>query len=594
MILGLVGATACTRETTVAPRGSTAVPLDPARDGFGFGNFAASDTEEIFDAGDLRSMFGAGVDICLYGDARSCEPTAEAAAFARMVNLARSGGHCEGLVVRAAELFAQSPPEPTSELDNDGEVTHGIIRRFATQLFAEVRAEAALWNSRDLRAIVATLQSALAAGVLSHTMGLYTQSGGHAVLPYEVQWRSESVARIGVYDPNWPGEKRHVDVDVAADRWRFSFSAENPDLDARPWTGGSGTMDLVSLAARDTRRCPFCGEPTGSEESAGAVLLVRSAGSQWSVRTRAGVLTAGAETEIAGTVRPVRADSGSVRDHLVDLPASTLADADGRFTLEIDSATRVSMLLPEAIVEVDVAGDAAPVTVTVRRNGVETSGGTARVAVARGFLGLVVTGTEINLDHAPDAIAATHRSDGRMLRVAVDPDTKTNDASLAELSADLTPELERPTDFPGSADDPAPPTTQMVAGPEDDRAGAADAARIQFDVSEWTLPDDDPASFGFLATDVVAGRPDETVACRSISCLRRRTVWVPRGGYDARDGAVVLSPYEFVLDGSRIPVEIRCGVRGPWVASETVATGQRASCRIDNVTADATIGVRPG
>lgn len=573
-----------------------AVPLDPSRDGFAFGNFAASDTEAVFDANDLRSMFGAGVDVCLYGDAESCEPTAEAAAFARMVNLARSGGHCEGLVVRVAELFSQAPPVATSSLDNSGEVTHGIIRRFATQLFGDVRAAAATWSRRSLGEIVVELEGTLSRGVLGHTMGLYTQSGGHSVLPYSLSWTSPTTVRVGVYDPNWPGRARHVDIDVATDRWRFSFAASDAAADTTPWTGGAGTLDLVPLAAREAQRCPFCGDGADAGTT-GAVMLMRSAGGDWSVRTRSGVLTAGAATEVAGSVRPVRAEGGAVRDHLVDVPASAVSGPEGRLVMEIASPTRAVMLLPTGIVEVQVTHATAPVTVTVTESAVTTSGGDAEVSVSRGILGAVVSGSDIAVTHGADRIVAAHTADGARLRVEVGPTTKTNDDRLAELSTDLPGVLTRPTDFPPLAPAPVmvpPQVPESPLGPESRASEPAEppVTRISFDVTGWGRSDEDPASYGFVASDVVGGLDDETQVCRSVSCLRRKTVWLTRGGYDPGSGSIVVSPYEFRMTEVGVPFEVRCGRRGPWQRSVVEGSGHGASCQINNVTVETTVYVR--
>ena len=68
--------------------------LIPNENGFSFPNFGSSASPEIFDETDIIAMFGASE--CLDGVAEPCVLTAEAAAWARMVNETRSSGHCEG------------------------------------------------------------------------------------------------------------------------------------------------------------------------------------------------------------------------------------------------------------------------------------------------------------------------------------------------------------------------------------------------------------------------------------------------------------------------------------------------------------------
>ena len=120
-----------------------ATTLRPTPDGFAFPNFPASATPIGFGDADLFAMFGA--EACVDGVSTPCVATAEAAAWARMVNQARVSGHCEGLVVQAADRFDLGLSPPTFELKNDEIVTAGIIRRFATQFFPEVQDERDEW-----------------------------------------------------------------------------------------------------------------------------------------------------------------------------------------------------------------------------------------------------------------------------------------------------------------------------------------------------------------------------------------------------------------------------------------------------------------
>ena len=126
-----------------------ATTLRPTPDGFAFPNFPGSITPEQFDASDLVAMFGEGA--CVGGVIDPCEPTAEAAAWARMVNQAKASGSCEGLVVEASKRFNAAMKPLTVDLANEGEVTHKIFRSFATQFFPEVQAERDEWAKKSLR-----------------------------------------------------------------------------------------------------------------------------------------------------------------------------------------------------------------------------------------------------------------------------------------------------------------------------------------------------------------------------------------------------------------------------------------------------------
>ena len=105
--------------------------LMPEDNGFSFANFGSRATPEVFNADDLVQMFGA--QACVDENTTNCVPTAEAASWARMVNEARASGHCEGLAVQSAARFSTKADPVTVRLQNEGDVTHGIIRAFATQ-----------------------------------------------------------------------------------------------------------------------------------------------------------------------------------------------------------------------------------------------------------------------------------------------------------------------------------------------------------------------------------------------------------------------------------------------------------------------------
>lgn len=571
--------------------------MDPARDGFSFANFTAADTPEHFDVSDLKSMFGAGSDVCLYGDAQTCTPTPEAAAFARMVNLARASGHCEGLVVRAAELFSQGPPAPVAELVNEGEVTHGVIRTVATQLFSQVRREAARWAARSLDEIARALGDSLSRGEARYSMGLYTQSGGHSVLPIALETQDDGRVRVEVYDPNWPGQRRAVLLDTDRDRWEFSFGSPDPRSDPAPWTGGAGDIDLVDLEARRDAGCPFCGEA----ESGEVLMLVRSAGSDWSVRARGGVLTAGSSTDVAGIVRPLRAVGRAPRgggpavprDHVVDIE-----DVSGGVALSLSSSARISVLWPTAIIEIEVTDPVDEVSVILDTDAVsgvgivEVAGGDATVTVSRGHLGLTVTSDDLRVEHRADRIVAVDGDTGQ--RVVVDAGRKTNSDVATRLTVDLPPQLVRVTDV-----SPVPPTTVPATAPgavvtttPREVTGPSPLVRIGFSLDGWGPAPDAEISYGFVATDVIGGEPDDTQTCRSTGCLARKVVWMPRGGFDPTRDVWVVSPYEFRIAGVRGPFDVRCGKRAGWTPASPDGGTYRAVCVFDSVESNVTIALR--
>ncbi|GBL21584.1 hypothetical protein EMGBS4_16440 [Acidimicrobiaceae bacterium] len=150
----------------------------PASDGYSFPNFESTSSEEQFDGSDLFAMFGA--EACVDAVTNPCEPIAEAAAWARMVNQARAPGHCEGLVVEASKRFNSGLSPVTVKLENQGEVTHQIFRAFATQFLAEAQKETLSWQKKSLRQIVDALGASFQTGSVNYSMGVYSKIGGQA------------------------------------------------------------------------------------------------------------------------------------------------------------------------------------------------------------------------------------------------------------------------------------------------------------------------------------------------------------------------------------------------------------------------------
>ncbi len=260
-------------EESIAPSGvPVATEMNPAVNGFAFANFGSGEYEFEFGVPELVEMFGDGPDICSSGSGSTCSPTAEAAAFAQMVNQARAGGHCEGFSVVATTRF-NSLVEPVSvALRDDDETIAALARGFATQFLPEVQEDVTRWLGTSLGEKVAVLEQSLADGTIDFALGVYTEYGGHSILPYAVEYPTADTARIMVYDSNWPGMARWVDVDLPSETWSFSFGSANPATDSAPWTGPASMMDLTAMSAREGS-CPFCGDGTRIRSTS---LLIRS------------------------------------------------------------------------------------------------------------------------------------------------------------------------------------------------------------------------------------------------------------------------------------------------------------------------------
>ncbi|MFM9225014.1 MAG: hypothetical protein ACKOQ1_00025, partial [Actinomycetota bacterium] len=114
----------------------------------------------------------------------------------------------------------------------------GIIRAFATQFLPETRGESKAWRKMKTADDVAELVSSLKAGPPKYVLGVYGELGGHAVLPYAVEFADAANATIQVYDSNWPGRNRFVTATGA--RGHQCQSRDERDDTAQTATLGGG------------------------------------------------------------------------------------------------------------------------------------------------------------------------------------------------------------------------------------------------------------------------------------------------------------------------------------------------------------------
>jgi len=388
---------------------AVATTLRPTPDGFSFPNFPSSATPAVFGDGELFDMFGA--QACVDGVTNPCVATAEAAAWARMVNQARIAGHCEGLVVEAAERFDLRMSPPAFELSNDGDITTTIIKKFATQFLPEVQDERSEWAGRSLRNIVNSLGAAFQLGTTPYVLGLYSPRGGHAVLPYAVEFESDDVAIVRVYDSNWPGKNRFVRMDLATDRWTFSFAGPDPLTDSAPWSGKSGDIDLASNKSRDVSKCPFC---STDGDSLNSLVVIRAGENDWSI-TVDGVDYTQQNASSDGVVQVRPALNGAIAA-VPRVAASNTRDFVAvirnkqNFTVNLKSLASAFILQPSAISQITNSFDEL-VTVTVAEQAIDTSGGEPTVTVAAADVVVATSGGDTQVQRSGSEITAMVTAD---------------------------------------------------------------------------------------------------------------------------------------------------------------------------------------
>ena len=422
--------------------GPVATELQTSINGWSFPNYPASEFPNTdFNEADLVSMFGSGNEICVGGVATPCKLTAEASAWARMVNQSRASGACEGLVAIASTRFNKKEQPSTVKIPAQDEALHAIMRAFATQFLPEVQDAITMWLNKSLDEKIAELTKSFTAGTLNYTLGLYTEGGGHALLPYAIEYPTPSTPKILLYDSNWPGKNRYIDVDLKAKTWRFSFAGEDPANDPNAWTGGPQDMDLTPLAAREGT-CPFCGDGTKVEKT---TMLIRSSNLDWSVETDGGVVSPTNPVGTDGTsVLPVK---GFLKrdsyDYFVSVPtssasksATTIANKKAKKNkskLKFSGTTSVYAIMPDGIAQFTTPGTSNN-PVEIEGSSISTKDPGVDLTLASGNLVANASGAAISLSISEGTMeVAVTTASGQVVEQQVSEDKPT-----LQMKADST------------------------------------------------------------------------------------------------------------------------------------------------------------
>ena len=392
--------------------------IDLSADVFAFPNFGATASPEVFGAADVVAMFGDSPEVCASGSGEGCVLAPEAATWARMVNQARQSGHCEGFAVMSAARFMQGASPKTQQLQNQGDVTHGIMRGFATQFIHAVQEETTKWAKKSVAEKVAALAGSLETGKLDHVLGVYTQQGGHAVLPWKVEYLEGDTARIHVYDSNWPGKDRYVTADLGKNAWSFSFSGKDPANDPGMWSGGSSDMDLASMSARESGECPFC---KGDARVKSSMFVIRAAAPDWSVTVPAGELSPTSNMVGDDTARPMKASDGNIGyapgDHLINVTLPAGGSADWR----MESPVFMTGLTGGGAVQVQTGG--VPTSVSIGATSISSPQPQTVLTFASGGFAATVNGSNSEISSTPEGLTIrTETPSGQQVNVQVNQD----------------------------------------------------------------------------------------------------------------------------------------------------------------------------
>ena len=249
---------------------------------FSFANWGSYQyTGDTFNPDEFVTLFGAE-NVCISGVAANCVLTTESQAQLDKFNKQVAGGRCEGMVVLSALLAAgavkledlQPGAKSVSDLDpNDPKLLKQINYWWATQFAPQVVADTTIIREKGIKALLDGALRGMRKGVFA-TMGIYTKSSGHALLPVGVTRAADGTFNIIVYDSNLPDQLSRVVVDPVKETWIYLEGAVTPGQATGGWSGTSGTIDLTPIISREGgSACEFCADKSASQLEVNAQLI---------------------------------------------------------------------------------------------------------------------------------------------------------------------------------------------------------------------------------------------------------------------------------------------------------------------------------
>ena len=264
----------------------------PERDGFAFENYGGEYPRQQGDVyvEDLIRMFGEEAVCAGYKDG-ACQVSPGMLKYADEINTASNAGHCEGMAVLSMRFFKQQDKPDAYQsnikqvydlkLEGNQDLRREIMYYFALQgtapTFQHKNDAVQKKPSQVLDDIIASLKAGEPVALAIRQKGV----GGHAIAPYAVEERGNGLYYVWVYDNNWPGEARYIQVNRNAETWEYSFGALNPTKPPVIFKGDANThtFGAVPIAVREQpAECLFCADATAKSADALTQLTLFGAG----------------------------------------------------------------------------------------------------------------------------------------------------------------------------------------------------------------------------------------------------------------------------------------------------------------------------
>jgi hypothetical protein len=255
-------------DDTAAPANTILSGFTPEVDGFSFYNYGNDIPASNLTPDEVRRMFGD--EVCASLVAEECILTPPAQQWMEQINEYMSGGHCEGMAVLSSLMYydqvdpAEFGGSTPSDLviENNDPLQREIAYWWTTQATfpgASLRINES--PNAVLDALIENFQEGKNASEW-WAMGFYRRDGsaGHAVTPIGVEDQGNGIYHVLLYDNNFPGETRVLEIDRNTNTWWYEGSP-NPEIESFLYDGDAElqNLELVAISPRlEPQACDFC------------------------------------------------------------------------------------------------------------------------------------------------------------------------------------------------------------------------------------------------------------------------------------------------------------------------------------------------
>ena len=309
---------------------------------FSFANWAGRRYKaDDFGIAEMIAIYGKD-EVCQDSAASKCQVRPKARVLQSAISTMLLSGRCEGLTALGALYMVNRGPDlknfdasSIQQLSPVNEDFGNLIDYWwSTQFLEDIVRESKTSKKEGVSAVLSNVIDGLssAKGV---TIGIYSDSGAHSLLPVAVTRVNAETFRIIVWDSNNPRLLTRLTINTTKKTWTYEGGRTSPNQPAKVWSGTDGTIDVTSI---NTRR----GKPVlklGDSKKGDSTIVATSATSQnleVTVETSAGDKLVARATGTTGAIQG--ATSTPLKNGDADQLMITLPKTAGTYTVSLKTS----------------------------------------------------------------------------------------------------------------------------------------------------------------------------------------------------------------------------------------------------------------